>query len=312
MQKNYNPLVSVIIPSYNHAQYIECAIDSIKMQTYENWELIIIDDGSKDNTHEILGQMPSDKRITIVLNKDNQKQSKRLNQAIAISRGEFISILGSDDWFIKEKLEKQVNLFANLSEEYGVVYSSGYRYFEDLNKTVEVNTNSNMRSGDILKELLTEPFFIYPASNLIRKTCLIEYPFDVTYSAEGEAIFFKIAMKYKYAFINEPLVTMREHSYNIGGDIQRMLEENIRYREELFNHKDFPVKLLKYKGKILGKIYKLKGWEYIRLKKDYIKGKQALVNAIKVNKLLLFDFRVIVGLVMVFLPRRILSKINGS
>jgi glycosyltransferase involved in cell wall biosynthesis len=310
VKKNNNPLVTVIIPSYNHAQYIVEAIESVKSQTYDNLELIVIDDGSTDNTHEVLKSMPKDERIVLILNKDNKRQSARMNQAIALSKGKYISIFTSDDWYLPEKLEKQVALFQTLRDEYGVVYSSGYRYYEDLDKTIEMNTQGNMRRGWILEALLTEPFFIYPISPLIKKECFSAYPFDESYTAEGEAIHLKIAMKYKYDFIDEPLVTMREHSYNIGGNIDRMLAENIRYREELFTHKDFPKELLKYRSEILGKIYKLKGWEYIRLKKEYSKGKKALVNAIKVNKALFFDKRVMVGLLLCLLPESIVSKIN--
>ena len=309
--KNSNyPLVSVIIPSYNHAQYILDTIKSVKTQTYKNWELIIIDDGSTDDTHEVLRSMPIDDRITLILNKDNKRQSARINQALAVSKGKYISFLSSDDWYLPEKLEKQVALFETLDDKYGVVYSSGYRYYEDIDKTIEINTKGNMRRGIILESLLREPFYIYPISPLIRKECFDYFPFDESYTAEGEAIYFKIAMKYKFDFVDEPLVTMREHTYNIGGNIDKMLKENIRYREELFRHPDFPKELLKYKGEILGKIYKLKGWEYIRLKKEYKKGKDALINAVKVNKFLFLDKRVVVGLILSSLPEVITSRIN--
>ena len=307
---NYSPLVSIIIPSYNHAQYIETAIESVKKQTYKNWELIVIDDGSTDNTHQILSKLPQDKRIKIILNSDNKKQSTRLNQAIKLAKGEFISLLASDDWYSPKKIELQINRFNELSNEYGVVYSSGYRYFEDTGQTVEAKTNKNMKRGWILKNLLLEPFFIYPITPLVRRKCFLAYPFDESYLAEGEAIYFKIAMKYKFDFIDKPLVTMRDHTYNIGGNIDRMLEDNIRYRKDLFSHKDFPIELLQHKGEILSKIYKLKGWEYIRIKKEYLKGRKALVNAISSDKSLIFDKRVIIGLILTILPNFIVKIVN--
>ena len=64
-----------------------------------------------------------------------------------------------------------INLFQSLTDDYGVVYSGGYRFFEDTNKTIEVETNNSMKSGWILEELLREPFFIYPISPLIKKEC---------------------------------------------------------------------------------------------------------------------------------------------
>lgn len=298
MKDKENPLVSVIIPSFNHSQYILKAIESVKIQTYLNWELIIIDDGSKDNTHQVLQSFPADSRIRIFLNKDNKGQSFRLNQAIHIAGGQYISFLSSDDWYLPTKLEKQVALFNELDESYGCVYSGGYRFFENTGETIEIATNKSMRKGDILKELLLEPFFIYPISPLIKKECFKHYPFDESYMAEGEAIYFKIAMKYKFDYVEEPLVTMRNHGYNIGRNIDKMLEDNIRYREELFQHIDFPEGLQKYKGRVLGEIYKLKGWECIRLEKRYEKGEKILLKAIKSGVFFMLNKYVIAGLVL--------------
>lgn len=311
-QDNYNPLVTVIIPSYNHAQYIENAIESVKKQTYKNWELIVIDDGSSDNTHEVLKALPKDDRITIVLNKDNKRQSARLNQAINMSNGEYISLLASDDWYLAEKLEKQIELFKKLPEEYGVVYSGGYRYFEDLDKMIEVETNTKMKRGSILKELLLEPFFIYPITPLVKKECFIKYPFDEKYTAEGEAIYLKISMKYKFDFVDDLLVVMRAHSYNIGKNTEIMLKDNIDYRNELFKHNDFPTELKKYLNEINGTLYRMKGLEFIKIKNEYIKGRDALIKAIGSNKNYIFDFKIILGLLSTYLPKKVLNSIYNK
>lgn len=310
MEENQNPLVTVIIPSYNHAQYILNAIESVKTQTFTDWEMIVIDDGSTDNSHEVLKSMPVDSRIRLILHTDNKRQSARFNEAISEAKGKYISFLSSDDWYLPEKLEKQVTLFETLDETYGVVYSGGSRYFEEKKNTLEAETNQNMRRGWILKELLTEPFFIYPISPMVKKSCFERYLFDSSYTAEGEAIYFKIAMKYQFDYVDETLVVMRDHGYNIGKDIGRMLEENVRYRKELFEHPDFPDEIKPILPQLLSNIYKLKGWEYIRLKKEYKKGRKALLNAIRCNKSLFFDKRVIIGLLLSILPQSIASKIN--
>jgi len=310
MQKNkLNPLITVIIPSYNHAQYILNAIESVKNQTYSNWELIIIDDGSTDNTHEVLESMEKNEKIILILNKDNKRQSARLNQAIQLAKGQYISLLASDDWYLPTKLEKQINLFSLLPNDFGIVYSGGYRYFEDTEILIEVETNKIMKRGNILKNLLTEPFFIYPISPLIKKSCYNNYSYDESYSAEGEAIYFKFAMKFKFDFIDEPLVVMREHTYNIGGNTEKMLVENIRYRKELFKNKDFPIELKYLLKPILSKIYKVKGFEYIKLRKEYQKGRESLFNAIKNNLLYILNYKVLIAIIITFLPKFIIEKI---
>ncbi len=306
---NNESLVTVIIPSYNHAQYIQNAIESVKKQTYKKWELIIIDDGSKDNTHEVLMNMPKDDRIKIVLNTDNKRQSARINQALSMASGEYISLLPSDDWYLENKLEKQIQLFKELSEDYGVVYSGGFRYYEDLDKMIDIKANLTMRRGHVLDKLLLEPSFIYPNSPLIKKACFDTFPFDESYTAEGEAIYTKFAMKYKFDFVDEPLVVMRDHAYNIGANTEIMLNENTRYLEELFNHRDFPSNLQQYKSRLFGELYRMKGLEFIKLHKELKKGRNSLLMSLKYNLKYLFDIKVIAGLTLSVLPKTIVDKI---
>lgn len=301
-------MVTIITPSYNHAQYIERAVESVMNQTYKNIEYIIIDDGSKDNSHEVLKKIqlkyPS---IKILLNNEN-KGHERLNEGVNISNGELISILASDDWYLPQKIEKQVQLFNTLPSDYGVVYSGGYRYFEDTKETKELNFK--MEKGDILKSLLTKPFFIYPITPLIKKECLLRYPFSPGFSAEGEAIYFKIAQKYKFDYIDEPLVIMRDHSYNTGKDIYAMARDVIMIREELFNHPDFPPRLQYIKPKLFSKVYLQFGWDFVRLKKNYSKGREFLIKAFKSSNQIVFKARWLIGIIITLLPSSMSNLIN--
>ena len=150
------PLVTVIIPSYNHAQYIENAIESVLNQTYKNVELIVNDDGSSDGTHEVLKKYIGNDRITIILNKENRNQAVVLNEAIDIARGEFIGVLPSDDWYLPRKIEMQVEKFNQVFKKVGVIYGAGLSYFEDTKETKP--TGLKMYRGNILEKMITEPF----------------------------------------------------------------------------------------------------------------------------------------------------------
>lgn len=296
MHTSSKPLVSIVIPSYNHAQYIETAVESALNQTYDNIEILIVDDGSKDNSRELLQEKYGDhKRIRLFLNKENRGHAVTLNETLKEIRSDYISWLSSDDWYLPNKIEKQMDKFLTLDASYGCVYSGGYRYFEDTGEMRAVRPS--MRSGHILKELLTEPFFIYPISPLLRKECLLKYPFTPKYKAEGEAIHFKIAMKYKYDYVDDLLVVMRDHTYNIGKNIELMLQDNIAYHQELFEHPDFPDELKYLKSQVLSKIYALKGWELIRIRKNYKLGQEALRGAIKEDVTKVFNPRVMLGLI---------------
>jgi glycosyltransferase involved in cell wall biosynthesis len=110
---NIRPKVSIIMPSYNHERFISQAIESVLYQTYSNWELIIIDDGSLDSSRKIIMEYASkDKRICFFEQK-NMGVSKTLNRGINLSKGEVICFLDSDDAFYKEKIEKQLDLLEN-------------------------------------------------------------------------------------------------------------------------------------------------------------------------------------------------------
>ena len=103
-----NPLVSIIIPVYNVEKYIEETVRSVIGQTYLNWELILIDDGSSDQTYQILQDF-TDERIKIYQNDKNRGPSYTRNRGLSLAKGEYIAFLDSDDLWEKEKLSKQLN-----------------------------------------------------------------------------------------------------------------------------------------------------------------------------------------------------------
>ncbi len=103
-----NGLVSIITPSYNTAQYIGETIRSVQAQTYTNWELIIVDDCSTDNTDEIIGEYLTDTRIRYLKNPQNSGAAISRNYALREAKGKWIAFLDSDDVWLPEKLEKQL------------------------------------------------------------------------------------------------------------------------------------------------------------------------------------------------------------
>lgn len=110
MQSN-NPLVSIIIPTYNCEEYIEQTIQSVLLQTYIHWEMIIIDDASQDNSLKIINKyLEQDKRIKLIINKKNIGVAQSRNTGIKVSSGDYIALLDSDDIWFPRKLEKQIKL----------------------------------------------------------------------------------------------------------------------------------------------------------------------------------------------------------
>ena len=103
-----NDLVSIIMPSYNTAQFIKQSIHSVLEQTYANWELIIVDDCSTDNTEQIVKEYLADKRIRFLKNEKNSGAAVSRNYALREAKGKWIAFLDSDDLWHPQKLEKQL------------------------------------------------------------------------------------------------------------------------------------------------------------------------------------------------------------
>lgn len=118
-------LVSVIMPSYNTAQYIKESIDSVINQSYKNWELIIVDDCSTDNTDEVVEGI-SDDRIRYIKNEKNSGAAISRNKALREAKGRWIAFLDSDDLWMPEKLEKQLTFMENNN------YSFSYTCYEEI------------------------------------------------------------------------------------------------------------------------------------------------------------------------------------
>ena len=168
MKTENSPTVSVVIPTYNREQLIGRSIKSVLSQTYQDFEIIIVDDGSTDNTEEVVSSF-NDERIRCVRHGTNKGEAAARNTGIKVARGEYIASQDSDDEWLPGKLAKQIELFENTLSKVGVVYT-GFWKIENNEKTYIPFSWVNQREGDIHKELLKGNFIGSPAT-LVRKEC---------------------------------------------------------------------------------------------------------------------------------------------
>src|SRR4028118_1349040 len=131
LMANSTPQVSVIIPAYNGDRYIAQAVESVISQTYKNWEIIVVDDGSTDDTRQAL--QPYFDRIRYVY-QENQGVAAARNRGIQESRGELIAFLDQDDFFLSDKLAGQVALF-DAQPSLGIV-NSGWRIVKEQGESI--------------------------------------------------------------------------------------------------------------------------------------------------------------------------------
>lgn len=126
-----NDMVSIIMPSYNTAKYISETIESVLAQTYTNWELIIVDDCSKDSTDEVIKPFLNDSRIVYIKNDKNSGAAVSRNRALRKAKGKWIAFLDSDDLWFPEKLEKQIRFMEDGN------YHFSYTCYEEINESSE-------------------------------------------------------------------------------------------------------------------------------------------------------------------------------
>jgi Glycosyltransferases involved in cell wall biogenesis len=150
--RNDPPAVSVIIPTYNRAHTISQSIISILNQTYNNFELIIVDDGSTDNTEEVVKNF-NDKRIKYIAHKENRGAASALNTGISFSSGSFVTFNGSDDEWLPEKLEEEMKGFKTSDSKVGVVYSALWEIYNNK-KVYTPRSTCEVLEGNLHDELI--------------------------------------------------------------------------------------------------------------------------------------------------------------
>lgn len=140
-------LVSVILPTYQRAHLISESIESVCRQTYSNWELIVVDDGSTDNTSEVVNSYSKkDKRIKYLKKQQNRGVASARNIGIGEAAGEYIAFIDSDDLWVESKLEKQAKLMNEISDcmliSGDISYSDGKTFFTKHPLPEEINFKS--------------------------------------------------------------------------------------------------------------------------------------------------------------------------
>ncbi len=243
------PLVSIIIPSYNHEKYVEQAIMSVINQTYKNIELIIIDDGSKDKSpyliKEIVNRTASPK--IIFETQTNMGLCKTLNKAVRMANGEFISFLASDDMYLPNRIEECVNVLSNANANVCAVYSDGFIVDENGRKISKYSDKLRVPlCKNIYKELLLRDW-IAALSVLYKKSSLLECGlFDENIEVEDYDMLLRLAQKFEFKYIPKCLFLYRRHGLNYSENTQKMLEQIeviSRKYEELYSYKNYKLAL---------------------------------------------------------------------
>lgn len=225
--------VTVIIPTYNHSDYILEAIHSVLDQKYKNCEIIVVDDGSTDDTAGVLRPMVEQRLIRYIYQK-NRGESAARNRGLVEASGRYIAFLDSDDLFELEKLEVQVRY---LQDHPGVgLVHSGFTKFNNEGNDLGYRDPSWF-TGVIYPQILSYWTTLMAINTVLLPRKVFE---DIGFFDEslriGEDLdmWRRIARKYPFGYIDKSLARVRVHAGNISGDKLKATEGFIEYLKKAF------------------------------------------------------------------------------
>ncbi|ACZ12793.1 glycosyltransferase family 2 protein [Sulfurospirillum deleyianum] len=254
------PLVSVLIPLYNHESFVEFAIESVMQQTYRNIELIVINDGSTDNSDDVAQKLLV-KYSFQYYKQENQGLIFTIEKLRSLSRGKYISLLASDDAFVDNKIEVLVNYLEN-NPQYAMVYSN--MYFINMKNQIIGKIKDGGEKGNIFESLLCGNFFINSLTTLINKDIFMKYNYDKGY-IEDFQMWLKITKDNQIGYVDEYLALYRVgNALSLSSNISKMQKAEEEIILKYSNEPIFDEALRKWNIRWLGsfgkcnKIYAIK------------------------------------------------------
>ncbi len=232
-------LVSIIIPTYNCEKYIEEAVKSCINQTYKNIEILVIDDGSTDNTKEVLKEYIDSNKIKYIYQKNSERSTAR-NNGLDNAKGEYIQFLDSDDILKVDKIEKSINIFEKDNDIFAVY--TGTEYFNDnSNEIIYVLQKKIWRNLE--RQLLIKGNIFPIQSLLIKKT---DVRFDLKLNIMEDYKFWIEVLKNKKIYsLKEELSKVRVHDTNTSYNSYLMEENRIKVAIEYITKNQIKDKIIK-------------------------------------------------------------------
>jgi glycosyltransferase involved in cell wall biosynthesis len=226
------PRVSVLLTCYNHLRHLPAAVESVRAQTYRDWEIVAIDDASTDGSREWLRENLTD--AALVLNEKNLGTYASLNEGLVRARGDLVAILNDDDLWAPTKLERQVALL-DAYPEVGLVHTDG-GFIDGEGRSLGGAPLGfdfpRTETGDVLLALLYQNKII--ASAVLARRALIDDcgGFDPAYFGSGDwAMWLRIAELAQVGYVAEPLTFYRVHGENASHKLERIWRDDQRLRE---------------------------------------------------------------------------------
>jgi alpha-1,3-rhamnosyltransferase len=221
------PLVTVVISSYNHEKYVSQSIESVVAQSYENIEIIVIDDGSKDQSVQIIASLAKKHGFTVIA-RENRGLARTLNEGIGLARGTYISFVASDDYYFPHRIGNAVRQLEKSTDKVAFVYCDGY-IIDDAGQRIGLFGDRHPRPlvGSIYDNLLVGNWI--PGMGVTFKAeVLKQFKFDERFMIEDHTLFLRMFKddKHELVFYNDLGFAYRWHGNNISKPGELMDIEN--------------------------------------------------------------------------------------
>ncbi len=258
------PKVSVIIPSYNATRFVKTTIDSVLAQTFQDFEIVVVDDGSTDNTKEVLQDYGDKIRY---LYKENGGVSKARNYGIENANGKYIAFLDADDVWMPEKLEKQVELLES-NAEIGLCYVATQKVDEELNYLSTINANSY---EDYCEALLLNLNIVAGScsSAMVRRDIVSQTDgFDSKFSTYADwEMWLRLSLLTKFAPIQTELVKYRIVAGSMSSNPEVTKRDALGVLDKFFNLPNLPEKYKRLKNKAISNNLMIVSGEFLHNRK---------------------------------------------
>ena len=230
------PAVSVIIPTYNSARFLVEAVESVLEQTWRDFEILVIDDGSTDETAAVMKQFGAPVRY---IQQQNGGVAVARNKGISDSTGRYIAFLDADDTWLPEKLEKQLALLRK-NQDARACYSAYSSVTSDLKP---IGICRSIRHGRAIEDLLERGNIIGSICTVLCERGLFDLAggFDPVLSQCADwDMWVRMALHTEFVYIDEPLVTYRQHGSNMSRNAPLLERDSIAVLEKGFSVADLP------------------------------------------------------------------------
>lgn len=242
------PQVSVVIPAYNAAPYVVGALDSVLAQTFRDFEVLVVDDGSTDGTAELVVAYGNDVRC---IRQSNSGVAAARNRGIEASRGRYVAFLDADDMWLRDKLARQLTALRERPSARACYTAFA---FSDENLVPSWVQRSRRRASLVDDLLLLGNVVGTPSTVICERDLVLEVGgFDPALSLGADwDLWLRLALRTEFAYIDEPLVRYRIHGANMSRDVGLLERDSVSLLEKALADPALPAHLRGARRRVLG------------------------------------------------------------